>query len=224
MATVKLQDGKVILKNGKVSCSCCGGECCMYPAQALIDGLYTADDLPDEVLLFNANWSPPEGTILTKNGSIYEGPDITISARSPDPLLPIDWILDTPEGWEYVNVNSPNCLFEEDLYDGVGQGAIDQFADTYTVTTSNESVLVSRQSLCVWSGLDSCGNAWQLVYGDSSDITPTGELRWNIIDAEVSSPCQVPPTIRGISWKDPGENNSPVGSYPNGTAVDATVS
>jgi hypothetical protein len=38
MATIALQDGKVVLKDGKVSCSCCGGQCgCLTsPSAALI--------------------------------------------------------------------------------------------------------------------------------------------------------------------------------------------
>ena len=47
--TIKTQNGKVITKDGKVSCECCE-ECCMYSAQAFLDGLYDWDDLPDIIL------------------------------------------------------------------------------------------------------------------------------------------------------------------------------
>ena len=52
MATIKLQpSGAVVLKDGKVACSCCAqpSGCCPYPAQALVDGLYTYEDLPDAI-------------------------------------------------------------------------------------------------------------------------------------------------------------------------------
>jgi hypothetical protein len=48
--TIKTQNGKVITKDGKVSCECCeAGICGFYPAIGMQQGLYTPNDLPDEI-------------------------------------------------------------------------------------------------------------------------------------------------------------------------------
>jgi len=56
-------------------CACCQPTgCCMYPAQALVDGLYSVDDLPDEILLNNVLLDLYD-TVFTKTGgslSFYE--------------------------------------------------------------------------------------------------------------------------------------------------------
>ena len=62
MATIKLQDGKVVTRerNGKtvVQCECCGGsppdECCMYPLDKL-NILFTEDDWPEEGVFYHNN-------------------------------------------------------------------------------------------------------------------------------------------------------------------------
>ncbi len=51
--TVKTQGGKVVTKDGKVSCSCCV-ECCMYLLGDFEEGKITQYDLPDEIFLEEA--------------------------------------------------------------------------------------------------------------------------------------------------------------------------
>jgi hypothetical protein len=158
MPTVKLQNGKVILKGGKVSCTCCGGpepSCCMYPASGLGD-TYTVDDLPDEVVLtYTANLGAlPEadGVVFTRGGTppVYYiatiGEDEVAIARSGD-----DWY------YEYEGEGDGQplsvCLIFP-TFDG--RSVADQFADCYEVSFPSNSVAgsftatLTRQSLCVW--------------------------------------------------------------------------
>ena len=73
MAKVKTTGGKVILKDGKVSCECCDPveTCCMYPASGLdADPGYTAADLPETIKIGNSGINDWEG-IYTKSGGEY---------------------------------------------------------------------------------------------------------------------------------------------------------
>lgn len=130
MATIKIQGGKVITKDGKVSCSCCEKpECCMYPAQALADGLYTAADLPDAVTV--------DGVSYSRSGSSYGN---TVNGV----------IFETNVWAKYRNGSrsSRPCLIQS--------GVEVQFADTYTVASCSYAPVigasVTRVSLCVWQG------------------------------------------------------------------------
>jgi hypothetical protein len=70
MATVKLSDGKVVTKDGKVSCECCDvRRCCVFEAQ-----FATAGDLP-AVINFYGGELTVSGTSYgdTTNGVILEG-------------------------------------------------------------------------------------------------------------------------------------------------------
>lgn len=155
MATIKLQpSGKVVLKGGKVACGCCDVGCCMYPAQALFDGLYTVDDLPDDVTV-NGTSFPRLGTTYgnTTNGVIFEEnvwAKYTNGVRSARP-----------------------CLIQG--------GVEDQFADTYTATSpSAETVTLTRQSLCVWEGPEP--EFYTLRYLDDSATTGF-QCKWIFIDS-----------------------------------------
>lgn len=155
MATIKLQpSGKVVLKDGKVACGCCE-TCCMYPAQGLVDAIYTADDLPDDVTVDGTSF-PRSGTTYgnTTNGVIFEE-DVwtkyTNGTRSERP-----------------------CLIQG--------GVEDQFADSYTlayiITDENiGSTTITRQSLCVWTG-NAGGVPVRLEYED------TDFFRWFMITPE----------------------------------------
>ena len=176
MATVKTQGGKVITKGGKVSCSCCETGCCMYPAQALGDGLYTVDDLPDSisVSLDGSNFYTFEKD--SEDGNFYSTQEINLF---PAGNLRIA-LFDT--GNEYDPINSPEdfryywYLQEKnpDWSNAEGRGRLqcliadadgltieDQFADTYTLTYNppqggipiqiiNNGIAL-RESLCVWN-------------------------------------------------------------------------
>lgn len=41
MANIALQDGKVVLKDGKASCACCGGSLCPSLPAVCFDGVYS---------------------------------------------------------------------------------------------------------------------------------------------------------------------------------------
>ena len=64
--TIKTQGGKVITKDGKVSCECCG-ECCIYEAASFYNDQLTYDDLPDE-LLYEDIWD----TVIIPKVPIFE--------------------------------------------------------------------------------------------------------------------------------------------------------
>jgi hypothetical protein len=168
MATVKLQNGKVILKNGKVSCICCEEEeCCMYPADRLFPfstdpDFFTFDDLPDE-LEYNGSIWPKTIELFSGGGTsacwkLYQSPD-----DEEDMIL---WNVDENEygtlgcadgdGPNYTRQQSLGivcCLIDLDFQD--------QFADTYTINveifgSGPQTIQVERESLCVWSGFDNC--------------------------------------------------------------------
>ena len=78
MATIKLQDGKVITKvvNGAtvISCECCGGggppppDCCYYPIGSLGTD-FLEEDLPEEGVFYHNNTGPLVGPITLQRNS-----------------------------------------------------------------------------------------------------------------------------------------------------------
>ena len=196
MATIKLQpSGAVVIKDGKVACSCCAGGCCPYPAQALVDGLYTYDDLPDDVTV-NGTSFPRSGTTYgnTTNGVIFEGnvwAKYTSGVRSSRP-----------------------CLIQG--------GVEDQFADTYTVTgPPGGAVVVTRRSLCEWTGSDTCGN--EVILEFVSYAQDIYFPYWIIYWLEYSDDCNALELSSGVKepYAQGGDGiNTPVGNYSgnnNGT-------
>jgi hypothetical protein len=72
--TIKTQGGKVITKDGKVSCECCALNCYVYPAKALALGEYFESDLPDNVTIQNIVYERSGTTYgTTTNGIRLEG-------------------------------------------------------------------------------------------------------------------------------------------------------
>ena len=195
MATIKLQpSGAVVLKDGKVSCSCCEVGCCMYPAQALADGGYEVSDLPDDVTV-NGTGFPRSGTTYgnTTNGVIFEEnvwAKYTSGVRSSRP-----------------------CLIQG--------GVEDQFADSYTITPNvggaASPTVVTRISLCVWRGTDTCGNFVYLSYGPNPDGGQ--DIMWNVFFRFYTPTCVIDGQVDG--QKNEGEfENTPVGTY-SGTFEDS---
>jgi hypothetical protein len=97
----------------------------MYPAQGLADGDYSASDLPDDVTVDGASFSR-SGTTYgnTTNGVIFEE-DVWAKYRNGAR-------------------STRQCLIQG--------GVVDQFADTYTITTTFgfPPIAVERVSLCRW--------------------------------------------------------------------------
>ena len=200
--TIKRNGDKVILKGGKVSCSCCEGppppECCMYPAQALVDELYTVDDLPDEIFVISSlgNIVLPvdrSGPIGDRGIKYYYGDiggeEISVSLNTD--LTEARWLgsaeVDTIGG----------CLISKLEIDDPGGPTLDQFADTYTATDpqGNPPITLTRESLCVWRGPEP--DLYTLRYLDDS-ASEGFKCKWAFID----------------SIKDEGQfQNTPTGNY-----------
>jgi len=240
MATVKTktdQEGnkRVILKSGRVSCTCCQPPeaCCMYPAFGLSNGLYTASDLPDT--LVSSGCLGVAGAIgpltFTKSGASYFAQDLFYWKYE----LAFDetgggfWLFyrreNEDEEWFPIQVEgSGNCLiFEFDQC-----VTEDQFADTYTITTTFgfPPITVERVSLCRWEaeyineGFDP--PRLQIAYleiqfGDVSDF-----FGWYVSyggEAGYAEPATT----------ELGRLNTPIGGYGNVTnppprSIDFTVS
>ena len=168
---------KIVTKDGKVSCSCCE-LCCMYPSQALADGDYTADDLPDSVLL---TYDLVEGFELTRSGSEFIGvfdQSLTyrLSIGIPPEASDHEWLLYINDGLDDNNA----CLIQGDGNLNPGDDIVeDQFADTYTVNGPTGGT-VTRESACVWSGaglrLTNFGYQWKVNGNNKSGLqnTPVG--------------------------------------------------
>jgi len=183
MATIKLQpSGAVVIKEGKVACSCCE-VCCPYPAQLLVIQSYSSSDLPDAVTV--------DGVSYARNGTSYG--DTTNGVLLEGNV----WV-------KYKNgVRSPRpCLIQG--------GVEDQFADTYTVSGEPlGSVTLTRVSLCLWTGLDSCGNTVFLeLFADLDD----GRI-WYLEFPSYISPCVLEEWSPIRAVENIGYGNTPVGSY-----------
>jgi hypothetical protein len=154
--TIKTQGGKVITKDGKVSCECCGPPeppepepiCCMYPADQL-GILYTG--LPDTVF---AEWENRVNGTMTKSGNTFVSGTVTIARNS------------SGTAWEFRdssdNARSTigNCLIRGDGgFTPENDRVEDQFKDEYRLIAFNEldqktfSVIVTRTEKCVWRQL-----------------------------------------------------------------------
>jgi hypothetical protein len=242
--TIKTQNGKVITKDGKVSCECCEeppppGECCLYPARAFVEGLYTVGDLPDEIIVTNDSFNLFDKLFTKTEGgeSLYEATqgDFLYSVKTKIFFTltgeeRIIWALTDGSGETGLS-SAPDCLIvdEEEV-----NPSRDQFADTYTVTWNfigidvpPASVVVTRESLCVWRGTDPCGNVIFLYYGDSVEIGGGLDYTWNLRLNNYVDGCGNPDFLNYIINKDrdaPSFQNSPVGYYPEIFATDATVS
>jgi hypothetical protein len=99
--------------------------------------------------------------------------------------------------------------------------AYDQFADSYTVTPnigdSASPTVVTRISLCVWRGSDTCGNFVYLSYGSN----PNGgqDIMWNVFFRFYTPICVIDGQVDGQKNDDEFEN-TPVGTY-SGTFEDS---
>jgi hypothetical protein len=166
MATVKTSGGKVILKDGKVSCECCSTVCCMYPASGLdADPGYTVDDLPETLIVnlvaagfdgeptnaeFNKSVSSPYYYSYTNDSDTWRiKNDGTVWSVG---LLVDDAFYDFPVG-ECLITGDGNYTPEDDAVE-------DQFDPDYSVDfyiawdsydISATGKTVTRSSLCCWT-------------------------------------------------------------------------
>jgi hypothetical protein len=190
----------------------------MYPAQALFDGLYTADDLPDEVL-YNDGSRPPTVLQKTLNPELVGGVGYPWPQDGSDDAGiyfivvddggdPISWAFGDDRGEGTLpcliqgdgNLNPNNDLSE------------DQFADTYTVTINPPdnnagTYTVTRRSICVWS----------------TQVEESGEpagLKLSYIDAVIGGGFAYTWEIElDTSYIKDGFANTPTGNYAGGNAT-----
>ena len=233
MATIKRNQSKLILKSGKVSCSCCDTECCMYPAQALADGLYSADDLPDTIVIKLENQLQPgpeycpEEVLLKSNDDYLYGYGNPLDTTPGNSAARIGltfvenggyWVFTynqvqyiEPQGNRaYLGSYESFCLLSSE---GDGPNLIeDQFADTYTVTINPPddnagTYTVTRRSICVWS----------TQVQDSGE--PAG-LKLSYIDAVIGGGFAYTWEIElDTSYIKDGFANTPTGDYSGGNAT-----
>jgi len=185
----------------------------MYPAQALFDGLYSYQDLPDTVLgtgifgdenVVMSRLTPPQPSIDSSGTSYYRGFSLDgglvgIGLREGD-----EWV-----GTEVRNEDAEfgECLISRLPPDTSGTIA-DQFANSYTITLDGgESAVVTRQSICQWTAeiIDEEGTlvTWELVYLSLNDPENPNNYKWLISVQGLT-------TVGGVK-NDP--QNSPVGDY-----------
>ena len=195
MATIKLQpSGAVVIKDGKVACSCCGPlpSCCYYPSAILSQGIYIVNDLPDAVTV--------DGVSFARSGSNYGGTTngVRLEGRT--------WA-------KYANgVRSTNpCLFKN--------GVVSQFANAYYLQSPATElcpqgnytatiVKFENSNFCGYSsGLSDCGgqetNA-EIFYMAYDDYGIERQGKW-LCNIGAGSP-------EGFTVKT-GFQNSPVGTY-----------
>lgn len=85
--TIKRNGDRVILKNEKVSCSCCGG-CCMYSPRFWFQGMLTDQDYPDQITLeYSFPLEPSSYGPVTLTRSVV-GDEITyVEGEEPNTFL-----------------------------------------------------------------------------------------------------------------------------------------
>lgn len=218
MATIKRNGNLIITKGGKVSCTCCEepGECCMYPAQAFYEGLYSAADLPDAIEL-----TCEGGTyVLSKSGATFTDGIIVVDNYFSQVYGYATWRVQQPI-FSFLGCSSEigKCLINDTF-------SQDQFADSYTVTTFSEfqgvpagNYTITRTDLCNWysqisttgSGVEFYFHLFYSLFAPSYHRyflvlywKPVGESYLNVVDIK-SAP-----------------QNSPAGNY--GGVFAATVS
>jgi hypothetical protein len=95
----------------------------------------------------------------------------------------------------------------------------DFFLDTYTVTTPFSSGTVTRQNLCLWTGVDGNGCPLQLIYGgfggDPETVPAEGGLKWSVSFLKSEAPTEGQPEvcIESYGRLKSGFQNSPTGTY-----------
>jgi hypothetical protein len=188
----------------------------LYPAQALADGLYSEDDLPDSVVLIGIDLV--DFLEMTRSGAEYSGVLFEYTykiALGNDELTPNQkyWAVSVQfEGGSFSQLIESTCLItypyprpESPFFSGIK----DQFADTYTVTWNisdqSGSSTATRQSICIWT-FTALGAEYLIEY-ESVDF-----FRWRIVTPETE-----------IFKAEPSFENTPTGYYETGGA-DFTVS
>ncbi len=210
-ATVKLSaDGNILLKNGRVSCTCCAIEpgCCYYGADQF-GTLWLEQDLPSAMRFAPYGNNTTQTVTVFRSGTTY-GPHSFGGGYSQKYQLDLvgdsyRWRFyeDAGEGWQ-VSENV-NCLFQDEADDGAW--LLDDFEDTYNVEVFFEtldppsagSFTITRQGLCEWSGSDPTIVDGLVTLG--YEPQEVREYKWIWLNA--GGPTRI----------DAGPYNSPIGIY-----------
>lgn len=167
MATVKLTGGKVTLKNGKVSCTCCeAATCCLYPSVGIAGSSYAFADLPSDITFVDSgtpySWSktgPQTEEVFFDGVSVgdvvlcYSSGTYYIGYRSDG----ASWLFVAYDSGE----DQYNSLFSIGPCLITGDGNFipnddtveDQFDGTYTGTYGGyDPITLTRISACEWTG------------------------------------------------------------------------
>jgi hypothetical protein len=194
MPTVKLQNGRVILKDGKVSCSCCAAppepSCCMYPASGLENSFFAAD-LPATLY---GKWGDRADGTFTKSGDEYTLGTVTIRRNTGG------------TAWEFYDSTDDatraigNCLIRGD--GGLTPGD-DTVEDQFNAIYHEDSTLqdYTRKSLCVWGNtpVGPFYSSWTLTYS-------TTDNKWYCFSTGMG--------VGPFSGVKTGAQDSPAGTYP----------
>lgn len=221
----------------------------MYPAEALGNGLYSVNDLPDTIILELSNIVGvgfcPRQTLSKSNDQFLYGygdpydssPNATaarvsyfFSEETSQWLFRYDQVL-----WNNYDPNDPQSQPQRIYLGGFESECLllpyfpetlivdDEFADSYTITPNvgdaASPTVVTRISLCVWRGTDTCGNFVYLSYGPN----PNGgqDIMWNVFFRFYTPTCVIDGQVEG--QKNEGEfENTPVGTY-SGTFEDSAL-
>jgi hypothetical protein len=208
----------------------------MYPAQALVDDVYTHDDLPDIVFtrVFDLDGNP-----IDIEFSKLDSPIISVFDQlahyfqvgageigSGDEGVIVNRADVDPPQWEwytagFAGINGLGLCLVSDLElpsELSSLVIVDDFADTYTITTPFSSGTVTRFALCNWAGIDGNGCPLQLLYGgfgsDPETEPAEGGLKWSVSFQKYEEPEGLPAgcTVSYGRLKG-GFQNSPVGTY-----------
>jgi hypothetical protein len=181
----------------------------MYPAD-LLGSTYGADDLPDAVTV---NWTDRFVGSMSKSGSGYAGGGATLQVVNGI------WRLSDSDG----NRNVGRCLITGDGNLTQGDDLVeDQFEDTYTLTSIEGSIVVTRVSLCRWEsppvevGSLDLGGALEYYPINPMEGQPSPAWLASMDDGQAMSPAGGEKTSPNLS--------SPVGTYTDLFLPSVTVS
>lgn len=191
----------------------------MYPAE----GFGTVDDLPDSInytdafssftltkvepfsyggmMVYYVSDLELERYLGVKDEPIFNPGD----CQNPDQTL--GW-----EGGTGLNQTTSCCLIQGLSFPEAY--ITDNFADTYTISAPNSfPTTVTRVSLCLWEGVDACGNKAYLSYGEFPGTPyPGAPNAWAAsIEYYVDLVCEGADG-RTINEKS-GTQDTPIGTY-----------
>jgi hypothetical protein len=219
--TIKTQNGKVITKDGKVSCECCGF-CCFYPAQALADGNISIDDLPDSVQISILGIDPEINGIYTtskNNPPLTDNSGSLVYYGNPDSAY-IYFVEASPNSvWfgafgQTVFESDWDCLttpIDFGPLGGTGFNIDDFFANSYIVAGNLGTESVNRKQ----NETDSRGRIYRSCSWSSQNYTLSYNSFLKIPSAEISGLYKW--TVNGNPKI--GNQDTPVGSYAGGFSV-----